>query len=389
MTLRILAGRHLERLPEQTLLESFDPTVRAFCHHLSEALLRHPEARQHPELAALGFWLRDSHLLQLQLQFGDAPRGRSHRPVGLVMHFTPANVDTMFVYSWICSLLMGNTNLVRLSSEDSAVKSLLLQVLNTLFERPEHAGLAERNVFVSYPRDDDVASELSIQADARVIWGGDDAVQAIRRLPCKPRCRDIPFADRYSAALINGDAITESDVESLADRLWRDIHPYQQMACSSPRVVFWLGTDQYLEVLWGRLNRKAMDEQAEVIRRTEHLVLSQTLQARGDSLGPSLEGVVSFIPVQTFSADLMALHPGQGICYLVPVTSLDHLGELDDRCQSLGYWGVRREDLEAWVNEAPGGPLDRIVPIGRALDFSPAWDGFELFGLLSRTTVIQ
>ncbi len=64
-------------------------------------LLRNSEAKTYPELVALGFWLRKSNLKKMQ---NLSPIGVI-KPLGWVVHFTPSNVDTMFIYSWICSLL--------------------------------------------------------------------------------------------------------------------------------------------------------------------------------------------------------------------------------------------------------------------------------------------
>ncbi|MFC6804089.1 acyl-CoA reductase [Deinococcus caeni] len=39
-------------------------------------------------------------------------------PRGLVFHVPPANVDTIFIYSWLMSVLAGNRNVIRLSSRE-------------------------------------------------------------------------------------------------------------------------------------------------------------------------------------------------------------------------------------------------------------------------------
>src|SRR5229473_1854189 len=43
------------------------------------------------------------------------PGGVRRFPRGLVFHVPPANVDTIFVYSWALSALAGNRNVVRIS----------------------------------------------------------------------------------------------------------------------------------------------------------------------------------------------------------------------------------------------------------------------------------
>ncbi len=389
MALTVLAGQHPDQMDEYKLSRCFDPCRLAFCRDLSNSLLRHPKAREHPELVALGFWLRESHLRQLEQRCETGSPSLVRRALGLVLHFAPANVDTLFVYSWVCSLLMGNSNVVRLSSQESTVTILLLDVLNELFAQPEYRCVAAQNSFVNFPHGDPAASSLSLRANARVIWGGDDAVQAIRRLPCGPRCRDIPFTDRYSAAIINGDQLDASNLQTLAERLWRDVHSYSQMACSSPRILFWLGSTSHREALWSAVSALAGSEAWEPGRLNEHLVVSQWLQATGASEAPGRLDRFSVLPLSGSLSEALNHHPGQGLCYLREIDDLTGLTLLDERCQTLGYWGVERQQLLNLLDNAPIRGLERIVPIGSALDFSPWWDGMDLFAHLSCFTVIQ
>lgn len=389
MALMLLAGQHPDTLDDNNLSGCFDPGRLAFCRDLSGALLRHPMARQHPELVALGFWLRDSHLKQLEQRSDAGSPGVVRRALGLVMHFAPANVDTLFVYSWVCSLLMGNSNVVRLSSQSTDVTDILLALLNELFARPEYQSIKKQNAFVTFPHDDPAASFLSLRADARIIWGGDEAVQAIRRLPCKPRCRDIPFADRYSAAVIDGDHLSAADLSTLAERLWRDIQSYSQMACSSPRILFWLGSTANREALWSAVGALADRETWPSARQNEHLVVAQWLQATGACDAPVRLGSFNILPLSGAIPEALNHHPGQGLCYLVEIDDLKELTVLDSRCQTLGYWGIERERLLNLMNTAPIRGMERVVPVGTALDFSTWWDGMDLFAHLSSFTVIQ
>jgi hypothetical protein len=33
--------------------------------------------------------------------------------------------------------------------------------------------------------------------------------------------------------------------------------------------------------------------------------------------------------------------------------------------------------------------IDRVVPVGQALDFSPTWDGYDLLAQLSRSVIME
>ena len=57
-------------------------------------------------------------------------------------------------------------------------------------------------------------------------------------------------------------------------------------------------------------------------------------------------------------------------------------------CQTLSYYGVDRDSLlQAILAMRPAG-VDRIVPIGRTMDFSLVWDGIDLIRTMSRAVSI-
>lgn len=365
----------------------FCSEVRGFIDALSKHLMSHVEAKAHPELVALGFWLRTAHINQLASQ---QPKGL-HKALGLVLHFTPANVDSMFVYSWVCSLLMGNSNIVRVASAESAAKTVLINTLNALFAQAQFSEIARRNLFVSYPRESSLSAELSLHADARVIWGGDASVNTIRALPIKPRCRDISFADRYSAALINGDALVEqSQVEQLAQLLWRDTQPHAQQACSSPRIIYWLGNTEQQQDLFSQLNTLAGQQDPESQKLNNHVVVSQIMQSTGLAFQALVQQHICALPVSAIKAEFLDWHLGGGLYLVKTVNQLDELADfIDAKLQTLSYWQLDKPALLKLVEQPSIKGIDRIVPVGQALDFSPLWDGFDLFAQLSRQIVLE
>ena len=107
-------------------------------------------------------------------------------PRGNVFHVPPANVDTIFVYSWALSALAGNHNVVRISERSAAAADTILQALNdTLADADPVIGRTQR--MITYGRDDAVTAALSQWCDLRVIWGGDAAVERSASTRCGPR----------------------------------------------------------------------------------------------------------------------------------------------------------------------------------------------------------
>ncbi|MDP5029284.1 acyl-CoA reductase, partial [Paraglaciecola sp.] len=369
--LTILAPAHssLSNCVNAPLRQPFAPQILAFIQVLSKLLLSDSRAKALPELVALGFWLRNSHIQQLKETQQSQSSGIT-KALGLVLHFTPANVDTMFVYSWICSLLMGNNNIVRVASADSAAKNTLLQLLNQVLNQAEFADVAQSNLFVTYPKEATFSAELSLLADARVIWGGDDSVNAIRSLPIKPRCRDISFADRYSAALVNGNALVDkAQVSELAALLWRDTQPHAQQACSSPRVIFWLGNTSQQQALFSQINLLASGQAIEINGLNNHLVVSQLIQSSGLADKPLVNRTICALPVECIKPEFLGWHLGSGLFLIKHLQCMLELPEhIDNKLQTLSYWQVEQKDLLKLVEQPSITGLDRIVPVGRALD---------------------
>jgi hypothetical protein len=383
--LKVLAPKTLEN-PEQIFSQSplsvFDPNILSFIQSLSTCLLKDPLAKQLPELVALGFWLRSANIFTIVAKSSDGVK----KALGTVMHFTPANVDTMFVYSWVCSLLMGNNNIVRVASAESQTKDVLLELLDRVMSQVEHTDIAKRNAFVTYAKESDCSATLSMQADARVIWGGDDSVNAIRALPCKPRCRDISFADRYSAALINGGALDpEEGVAKLARLLWKDTEPHAQQACSSPRVVYWLGDAALQQKVFEQIDTLAMSKEMVANQLNNHLVTSQLLQSEGATAKPLVQNRICALPISSLNEKMLQWHSGSGLFLVYQLDSVEQLAALvDDKLQTLSYWEVEKDSLLKLAQSPSIKGIDRIVKVGQALDFATNWDGYELFSQLSR-----
>lgn len=110
----------------------FHPLVLSFCQQLSDELTHLPTKEENQDWIALGFWLRTRNLHKLKrfLTDIDTRLGR-----GLTFHITPSNMPTMFLYSFIISLLSGNNNIVRISSRLHSVVIPICTILRNILEK--------------------------------------------------------------------------------------------------------------------------------------------------------------------------------------------------------------------------------------------------------------
>lgn len=414
-------GQLVERLKRTDNLSSLAPSILWFIATLSSTILKDEKCKAFPELIALGFWLRKSNLHTLLQQQGFAgllneaddvneviqlntnSKG-TREALGLVVHFTPSNVDTMFIYSWVASLLLGNHNIVRVASKDSELQTLLLNIINRLFARPEFVCIAQSNYFIRFDKQGDSTRVLCEKADARVIWGGDASVAAILACDAPSDCIDLCFADKFSASIIAN--VNEGNVKQIANLLWRDTQPYMQQACSSPRVIYWLNSSDTAltkskSTLVSLLSLLEQSSQANtqagwhsISQANEHLVTAQRIMSSPlEGQGPELLALasVSGLVVEHTSNSMLNLHTGNGffICKLCDTLDavFDDIKRLDNsKMQTLSFHSVDEASLLIQKQAKSISGIDRIVPLGRALDFTFHWDGYDLLSELSRST---
>ena len=57
--------------------------------------------------------------------------------------------------------------------------------------------------------------------------------------------------------------------------------------------------------------------------------------------------------------------------------------------QTVTHFGFTPAELREFAASAGAAGLDRIVPVGEALDFSPDWDGYSLLRDFVRTVIVR
>ncbi len=226
----------------------FDPAAMGFVEAVSHALLSDRTSGSAGALIALGHWFRRANLSVLQERL--APNGsvgdtRAMRR-GVVFHLAPANVDTLPLYCWLLSLLCGNANIVRVSRRSVAQLGAFFDRIAPILREAEHSVLAQSSLILTYDHDEAVTERLSAHCDLRLIWGSDERVSQLRRVPLPALAADLVFPNRFSLAMIRADALLglpEQGLKRLAEGFCRDVFVFDQQACASPRALVWIGDD--------------------------------------------------------------------------------------------------------------------------------------------------
>jgi len=382
----------LEQLSAQRPNNPFEDEVVAFTQALSKRFLR---MRELPEVVALGYWLRKANLKGMQENFEQSNANKIVRARGTTFHIAPSNVDTIFVYSWMVSLLAGNRNIIRISSKDQNGLNVLMQIIVEELASGKFENVAKQTIICTYGYEENVTTVLSAACHTRVIWGGDITIRAIREIPLAPLANELAFPDRFSLAVVNSEVVSSLDevqLDNLVEQFYNDVFWFDQMACSSPRLVAWCGKNQQaVESFWTAFAQKVQQKQYELIAATQVLKYTTSLLLTTDKEVDKLETGTYFTRIELTGVpvEIRERHCGGGLFYEYHVDKLVALADvLIDKDQTIAYFGFNREELQALVKAIETRGIDRIVPIGNALDFNGVWDGQSFLTSFTREVVI-
>ena len=99
-------------------------------------------------------------------------------PLGVLMHIAAGNAQGLPVFSVIEGLLTGNVNILKLPGEEDGLSIVFLWELIAV-----EPALAEFVYAFDFPSQDiQSMQQMAKVADGIVVWGGDAAVSAVRRM---------------------------------------------------------------------------------------------------------------------------------------------------------------------------------------------------------------
>ena len=380
--------------PEEKTRPCFDDAVMDFLSEMSKLFMKDPAYRAFPDIYALGFWCRRAHLDQIRKRF-EADHGTGRKGRGLALHIAPSNMPAMFAYSWIASLLAGDSSVVRLSSKDAEISEMILRGIRQIMSMPEFESIGRENAFVRFPRGHRALEEISQKACARLIWGGDATVRSVSEVPKADGCTDIGFPDKYSIAVFDTDhiaALTDDDLKMQAHLFYRDTYGADQNACSSPRTVFWITGGSDAETVkkrwWEALLEEASRYELQPWMATEKYRLLCVNFAENPGLGTARRygNLLYTVPLGTCGQDGKAPLPEgkMGLFYEADLDDIEKLYPyLTEKIQTLVCLGIDPEELMRGIREAGCPGADRAVVPGEALDFDTIWDRKDLIQMLS------
>ncbi len=182
-------------------------------------------------------------------------------------------------------------------------------------------------------------------------------------------------------------ALAAADRNDLAEKFFNDAYWFDQLGCSSPRLLAWVGDAgaSAAEDLAGDFHGRVRA----VIERKGYAVDTSAAIAK---LGQSMRSIIdddvvgyhrydntlTVIDVAEFP-DARGEFCGAGLFFQLHLDSLVHLApHVQRQDQTLSHFGLGPDELRVFAEQLCGRGIDRIVPMGQALAFDRIWDGYDI-----------
>lgn len=344
-----------------------------------------------PNLVAFGHWIRPTNLKKMLFEAsGETPRVQSSgfEAVGTIFQVAPNNVDFLFLYVWAIGVLLGNNVLTKMGSSEVQAHSEALGIVERVAQKYP---LLPHFDFFRTEHDSRRVQETLNQSDVSVIWGSDKTVEAFKRMLNQPRDL-LTFPHRFSIALVDGErysSLPKRRASYFRDQLVRDVIAFNQMACTSPKCMVFVGgieyEDEFNEIITHLGDGRAPTGDSSVAYNRQlaftRLGLERKLTMRTE-LGSHVLAVTGHDRLSEIREDACVA----GVLPVIRVTSSEDLvGIIDREIQTISHLGLSETTSSVFSQHLLREPL-REVMFGETHRFHWNWEGINLVSKFSRKT---
>lgn len=375
----------LAQMENVQALSLFSEKVLLFFDCLSKRLMHSNEAKKYPDVIAYAFWIRKASLERVSNQYRSNAQKMGR---GVAFQIAPSNIPVQFAVSMTYALTAGNASIVRISDKKFEQVNIICGAVQSVLKDscPE---MTPYICVVRYPHNDEITQILSKMCDVRMIWGGNKTIEDIRKATIDARCIDLGFADRYSIAVIDADDYLKKDAMLVADDFYNDTYFSDQNACSSPRLVIWMGNkvSEAKELFWSALDKIVSEKYLmEPICSSDKLLQTAVCSAKYPGIREVKENnLLVRIEMPLLYDNIMDYKGNCGYFFEYNMGDMQEIVPiLKKDCQTISYIGDIEDKLRKLISDNGVKGVDRIVPVGHAADIAFVWDGLDLPNILSR-----
>ena len=370
----------------------FDSLVLKFLNTLSKSILRNKLAKTYPDLITFGFFCRTANLIKNRNRYQQELNFRTG--FGLAVHISPSNIPINFAFSFIFGLLSGNSNAVRLPSNNFNQNILLLEIIQNVLEDIEYEEIKKSTIFFNSSRSSEKLKEFCSIADSLIVWGGDETVKTFKEFDKKISCVELFFPNRLSSLIIDSETfIIEEDKDKVLINFYNDTYLVDQNACSSPTNIFWFGSEKSnlvaQDFFW--------DELKKTLKQKNYLLSTISIFDKYINVMRALNETNTPLKLkkhdsniwESFEAPEISKFFNLGLFASINIKNLDEIiPKFRKNEQTITYYGLDPIDINNSLEKGQIS-IDRIVPIGSALEIGLIWDGKDIIRHLSKYTQVS
>lgn len=359
---------------------------------LSRELRNDKEAREYPDILTFAFWCRKANIIKLKEEYMmQFPRiGR-----GLLFHIAPSNVPINFAFSLAFGILAGNANIVRVSEKDFPQTKIVCRILKELLKRPEFTLINEQTQVISYSHIKDINDYYSRLCDVRIIWGGDTTIETIRCSPLRMKATEITFADRFSFAVFDEttmESLTSQELKQIGEKFYNDTYLMDQNACSSPHLILWnasnkkVGRKKFWEIVARIAEQYDLSEKKVLDKYT--ILCEKATEIKEMGSVSRYTNLLYVVKLRDIPEKMDEVRGKFGLFYEADLSDTKVLcSKISTKMQTCVTYGIDNHKFADLLIENNVLGIDRIVPIGQAMNIGVHWDGYDVIGSMSREIV--
>jgi len=323
------------------------------------------------------------------------------QPRGIICQWIAANMPTLGFFSIVLAIISKNGCIIKMPEE---YVSLILTILRELpkisveFAGKTYSGkeiLGAIAIVTFEGKAKNHSEDFSLVADCRIIFGGGEAVRAISLLPCREHCETIIFGPKYSFGVFDREYIEAEGFEKKLDLFVKDVAVFNQMACSSPHVLF-LENSRYPRDKIVQYIHDAFERLPAALRNQEissglsaRIINARALYLLSDEkncIAPKDLGWTILL-----NQDLCLEEPVQGKCiFIKEIPTVDEVIPLvNHKIQAISIGILDPVKREEFARKVSYRGADRIVVPGTIHDFILPWDGILTLNRLVRWVILR
>jgi len=167
---------------------------------------------------------------------------------------------------------------------------------------------------------------------------------------------------------------------------------FDQNACSSPHLILWRGTEKQIDAamtrFWSQMECLFLSKDPPpVIHALDKYAHLCRICLTLDSCGTVCrhQNFIYRMRLKNIPKCIERYRGKYGFFFEVIDNDFSELKScVDERYQTVTFFGVDSEEITDLIIDHGLTGIDRVVPVGKALDIGKIWDGYDLMSILSR-----